>query len=108
MSFFKKISSMFSSPARSDQRAYWIYARCNRCKEVVRGRVDLYNDLSIDYDADQPSYYCRKVLMGTSRCFQQIEVSLKFDQNRRLTDSQITGGQLITQEEYEQSAAKLA
>ena len=95
---------MFSSPTRSNERAYWIHARCNRCKEVVQGRVDLYNDLSIDYDAPQMAYYCRKVLMGTSRCFQQIEVSLKFDQNRKLTDSQVSGGQLISQEEYEQSA----
>ena len=101
MSFLKKISGLFSSPARSDERAYWIYARCKRCKEVVRGRVDLYNDLSIDYDAAQMSYYCRKVLMGTSRCFQQIEVSLKFDQNRKLTDSQVTGGQLVSREEFE-------
>jgi hypothetical protein len=103
MSFLKKISSMFSSPARSDERAYWIYARCNRCKEVLKARVDLYNDLSIDYDGDQMSYYCRKVLMGTSRCFQQIEVSLKFDQNRRLVNSQVVGGQLISREEYKQA-----
>lgn len=104
MSFLKKISSIFSSPAPSDERAYWIYVRCNRCKEVVKGRVDLYNDLSSDYDGDQMSYFCRKVLMGTSRCFQQIEVSLKFDQNRRLIDSQVAGGQLISNEEFEQSS----
>ncbi len=108
MSFLKKISSMFSSPTRSDERAYWIYARCNRCKEVLRARVDLYNDLSLDYDAPQAAYICRKVLMGTSRCFQQIEVSLKFDQNRKLTDSQVSGGQLISQEEYEQYAPNAA
>ena len=108
MSFFKRISSLFSSPARSDERSYWIYARCNRCKEVLRARVDLYNDLSLDYDAPQAAYFCRKVLMGTSRCFQQIEVSLKFDQNRKLSDSHVSGGQLISQEEYEQYAPNAA
>jgi hypothetical protein len=101
MSFFKKLSSIFSSPARTDDRAYWIYARCNRCKEVVSARVDLYNDLSTVYDGDHISYFCRKVLMGTGHCFQQIEVELKFDQNRHLIDSHITGGQLISKEEFD-------
>jgi len=102
MSFLKKLASLFPSPTLGDERSYWIYARCNRCKEVLKARIDLYNDLSIDYDAPQTAYYCRKVLMGTSRCFQQIEVSLKFDEKRRVIDSQVTGGQLITKEEYEQ------
>jgi hypothetical protein len=106
MSFLKKFSSMFSSPTLGDQRSYWIYARCNRCKEVIRARVDLYNDLSIDYDDDLLSYSSRKVLIGTSRCFQQIEVNLKFDEKRKLTGSQVSGGQLISRDEYEQNTPR--
>jgi hypothetical protein len=34
----------------------------------------------------------RKVLMGSGRCFQPIEVTLKFDEGRRLLERQITGG----------------
>ena len=104
MSFLKKITSKFSSPVLGDERSYWIYARCQRCKEVIRARVDLYNDLSMDYDAEHMNYYCRKVLIGTSRCFQQIDVSLNFDEKRRLTDSQVTGGKLVSREEYEQQS----
>ena len=66
-----------------------------------RARVDLYNDLSTDYDDPHLGFYCRKVLMGTSRCFQQIEVNLKFDEKRKLTESQVTGGQLISRGEFE-------
>jgi hypothetical protein len=102
MSFFKKLVSLFPSPVLGDERAYWIYARCNRCKEVLKARVDLYNDLSTDYDDPHLGFYCRKVLMGTSRCFQQIEVNLQFNEKRRLIDSQATGGQLISKEEFEQ------
>ena len=101
MSIFKKIISLFPSPTLGDERSYWIYARCNRCKEVLKARVDLYNDLSVDYDDPKMGFYCRKVLMGTSRCFQQIEVSLHFDQKRKLTDSQVSGGQLISKDEFE-------
>ena len=84
--------------------AYWIYVRCNRCKEVLRARVDLYNDLSLDYDAPQAAYFCRKVLMGTSRRFQQIEVTLKIRPEPEAYRQPVTGGQLITREEYEQYA----
>jgi hypothetical protein len=101
MSFFKKIASLFPSPTLGDERGYWIYARCNRCKEVLKARIDLYNDLSIDYDDPKNGYYSRKVLMGTARCFQQIEVSLHFDEKRKLNDSQVVGGQLISKEEFE-------
>ena len=101
MSFLKKLTSLFPSPALGDERSYWIYARCNRCNEVLKARIDLYNDLSLDYDDSKNGFYCRKVIMGTSRCFQQIEVSLHFDQKRKLNDSQVVGGQLISKEEFE-------
>jgi hypothetical protein len=38
------------------------------------------------------TYFCRKVLMGEKRCFQQIEVELTFDRNRKLTERKIKGG----------------
>jgi hypothetical protein len=38
---------------------------------------------------------CRKILMGEGRCFQQIEVVLKFDQDRRMVDRTISGGDFI-------------
>jgi hypothetical protein len=49
------------------------------------------------------SFHCRKVLIGEQRCFQQIEVNLTFDAKYRIVDKQISGGQFITQEEYEQT-----
>jgi hypothetical protein len=33
--------------------------------------------------------------MGSGRCFQQIEVELTFDANRRLLDKQVQGGTFI-------------
>lgn len=99
---FKKLSRLFAAPARADQNAYWIYVRCNRCGETLCTRVDLINDLSLDYEEDRPIYLCRKVLIGERRCFQPVEVWLKFDQNRRLIDQEITQGVFISREEYQQ------
>ena len=100
MSFLKKLSNLFSGAAQGDQGAFWVYARCKRCGEVLRSRVDLFNELSSDYEGDEPVYVCRKVLMGEGRCFQQVEVYLKFDQSRSLVDKEISGGEFISEEAY--------
>jgi hypothetical protein len=102
MGILKKISSFFSAPAVQESNALYVYVQCNRCGEKLRGRVDLRNDLSPEYEnSDVPSaYYCRKVLIGEQRCFQSIEMVLKFDGRHRLVDKTITGGKFITEEEY--------
>jgi hypothetical protein len=84
MSFWNKIRQALSPPNQSEQNAYWVSVRCKRCGEVIRTRINLNNDLSAEYDGEGTSYVCRKILMGEKRCFQQIEVMLKFDANRTI------------------------
>ena len=91
MGFLKRLTSWFSVSAPADnKREYWINVRCRRCGETVRARVDLWNELSwTDLGTESSSAYtCRKVLMGDGTCFQQIEVLLYFDSNRKLIRSQ--------------------
>ena len=101
MSFFKKLSNLFSSPKASNNRVYWVTVKCNRCGEIIIARVDLVNDLSIDYgESDKgTSYICRKTLMGEERCFQRVDVKLMFDANRKLIDREISGGQFADEAE---------
>ena len=97
MSFFKKLASLFAVPVGGvSSYDYWMDVQCNRCGEVIHARVDLRNDLSPEFEGgDIPSsYYCRKVLIGEKQCFQQIEVTLKFDAKRKLIDQTITGGKI--------------
>jgi hypothetical protein len=96
MSFLKKISGLFSgstSPGRGGSLE--IAVRCSRCREVIRARIDLTNDLSAEYgEGDQETaYLCRKVLIGKQGCYAPIEILLHFDAGRILIDRQITGGQ---------------
>lgn len=101
MSFFKKIQSLFSSPSGRDKRSLWIYVRCGKCGELIKGRVDLYNDLSIQYDeAGDTTYFCRKVFIGSKRCYSPIEVELSFNKNRVLQNQEIKGGEFISEEVY--------
>ncbi len=100
MGFFKKLTGLFNPQSGEDAWSYWIDVRCNRCGEEIRARVDLRNDLSIDYgegDANT-TYFCRKVLVGSQRCYQQIEVELTFDKDHKLTDRQIRGGKWVEAE----------
>lgn len=97
MGLLKKLAELFAPAQREDEYAYWVNVQCNRCGEKLSTRVDLRNDLSLNYGDDEgdATYFCRKVLVGTERCFQRIEVELTFDQKRRLLDRQISGGKFV-------------
>lgn len=92
MGILKKITSLFTPGG--DAHAYWVKVRCDRCGEILMTRVDLRNDLSIEY-GESERYFCRKVLIGDKRCFQKVEVQLEFNTNRKLIDRQITGGEFV-------------
>ena len=89
MGFLKNLFG--GGSAKSDKRYYVFLVKCNRCGEIIEGRVDLDNDLSLKDEGE--GYIVRKGLMGTNRCFQQIEVELNFDSSRQLQEKTITGGQ---------------
>jgi hypothetical protein len=91
MDFLKKLFS--SNPAKPEKRYYVFQVKCNRCGEVIEGRVDLDNDLSLNDEGD--GYLVRKGLIGANRCFQQIEVELKFSSTRAMLDQQIQGGTFV-------------
>jgi hypothetical protein len=80
-----------SSSVRSEQRVYTFSVKCKRCGEVIQGRVDLSNDLSEDGEI----FHTRKILIGENRCFQRMEVELKFTPARELIERQVTGGEFI-------------
>jgi hypothetical protein len=101
MNFLEKLSRYLSPRRRTTERYAMIYVRCKRCGEMIRGRVDLWNEISPDYEGGTMSYHCRKVLMGSSTCFQKVEVVLRYDGNRQLVDQEVIGGEAITQEEFE-------
>jgi hypothetical protein len=92
MGFFKKL---FSVPSSTHFDFYSFAVKCSRCGEVIEGRVNLSNDLSQDYEGNRNVYFGRKVLLGNGRCFQQIEVELKFTPARKLIERQVSGGEFV-------------
>jgi hypothetical protein len=84
-----------SSTPKSAQHVYTFSVKCKRCGEIIEGRVDLNNDLSGEYGEDGDIFHARKILIGENRCFQRMEVELKFTSNRELIERQVTGGEFI-------------
>jgi len=91
MNFLKNIFS--GTPAQPDKHFHTFNVKCKRCGEIIEGRVDLDNDLSLNDEGN--GYFARKMLMGSNRCFQQIEVELIFDSARQITGQDITGGEFL-------------
>ena len=80
MGFLKNLFGGGGS-AKPEKQYYVFRVKCKRCGEVIEGRVDLENDLSLNDEGD--GYIARKGLIGANRCFQQIEVELNFDSSRQ-------------------------
>ena len=93
MGFLKNLFG--GTPAKPEKRYYTFSVKCNRCGEIIEGRVDLDNDLSLEYEGDSTYYIVRKGLIGNNRCFQQIEVEMKFNSERELTEKQVQGGKFV-------------
>jgi hypothetical protein len=91
MSFFKRL---FRGVSEKPQKRYHTFSvKCMRCGEVIEGRVDLDNDLSVEYE--EGVYHGRKVLMGSGMCFQRLDVELKFTTTRELIEQHVTGGEFV-------------
>ncbi len=96
MEFFKKL---FSGGAPK-QRGQYYYVKPTGCTEIVRIRVDTMNELSQNDDND--GYFVRKSARGTSyKCTKTAELLLEYDSNKRLKNTEILGGTLVNEAEYD-------
>jgi lysyl-tRNA synthetase class I len=93
MGFLNKLFG--GGKSRASKKEYYVFnVKCQRCGEVIEGRVDVDNDLSVEYEDGGDMFYCRKVLMGDGKnlCYQQIEVALKFSAKRKLLEKRVESG----------------
>ena len=115
MSFLRALKSLFSpasglsaasGAASGDPYGLWLHFRCNRCGSVVRIRADRRNDFNrVDADespAGSPALLLVKDVMD-NKCFQLIHAEVCVDATYKTIGADVHGGQLITQEEYEDS-----
>jgi len=103
MEFFKKLFGGGGDNG-GDKVGVYFYVKPQGCTEVVRVRIDKNNDPSLD---DDNNLFVRKTVRGTSyKCTRSAELYVLFTADRKVQDTEVTGGTLVTQADYEAWAAE--
>lgn len=100
MGFLDSIKSLLGGGEEQDSTGYYVYVRCHRCGEAIKTRIDMRNDLS---RLEEGGFIVHKTLVGSQRCFERIEVTITFDENRKLVDREVVRGEFITAEGFEEA-----
>jgi len=106
MGFWDKIRSFFAgAPSASPRDPYglWLHFRCGKCGTVVRIRADRRNDLN--REAGPGTFLLRKEVMDNS-CFQLMHAEVWLDSNYNVVTAEVSGGELISEEEYKAAQEK--
>lgn len=105
MALFSKLKELFgggkasgSSRAAGDPNGIMLHFRCQRCSTVVRIRVDKRNDLNREDDG--PGVFLLRKDVMDNKCFQLMNAEVWLDSNYQVVSSDVTGGELISEEEY--------
>jgi hypothetical protein len=102
MGFLDKLKQMFAGgppSSQGDPYGTWFHFRCGRCGAVVRMRADRRNDFNRE-DEGPGALLLRKEVMD-NKCYQIMRAEIWLDEGGRVVSSEVSGGKLITQEEYE-------
>lgn len=100
MNFLKKLFSGDSSREAGDASGMYFYVRLHNCGDILRIRVDMNNELSLNDEGN--GYWVRKLVSsGSNYKCPKGEMTLYFDTNRKLTNSEVQGGQLVSKDAYD-------
>jgi hypothetical protein len=112
MDTLKSILGLGGGASGAVDRGHYWYVRCNRCKDVVRVRVNMANEVSeISDEPDEdgtrsgPSnpaarYAITKGVVD-SKCFRPMRLTILFDGRRRELESSVDGGEISDEAAWE-------
>ncbi len=79
-----------------DTDGLYFYAKCANCGTVVKVRASKQNDLS----RTDGGFEWHKTIVD-NRCFRRMQAVVHFDGRYNVTDQQLTGGEFVTEAEYD-------
>ena len=94
----------------SDQHAVYYFVRCGKCGEVLRIRIDRRWDLQQEFEDEGDvvsGYVATKDVVG-KKCFQMMQLTVRFDRSHREVEKDLQRGSFVTRQEYEQGQAPAA
>ena len=104
MNFLKKLFS--GGGSSGDGRATFFYVKPHRCDDILKVRIDTYNDLS---QRDEGSgFWVRKLASSGNYKCNQVEITLYFNSSKRIEDQEIQGGTFVDEAAYNAWAATQA
>ena len=97
-----------SAGSAPPDRGLYVHLRCNGtsrqpCGEALRVRINPQNDLLEEFEDDEErvsGYTVHKDVLGT-RCQNMMQLTIRYDANRREIGRQADGATLIDAAEYE-------
>lgn len=105
MNFLRNLFSGSTSNGQDADDGIYIYVRPQGCEEVIQVRLNPRNDLT---HQDGGGYFVKKTARGNYRCFNPVEMTLHFDDSRKLVNHDVSGGDLVDAATYKAWEAKLA
>jgi hypothetical protein len=98
MGFLKKLFGGGEKKAGEyvDTRGVYFYVRCHHCGMISRLRADKEYDLIREGDG----FVWHKTVVD-NRCFKPMPTVVTLDKAYQITHAEITGGEYVSQEEYQ-------
>ena len=100
MKIFNFLKNLLPQPG-SGSNVFYIYYQCNKCKQAFPLLLRKSYDIQTVYEDVKDYTYLYHKELRDPKCFNDIHISIYFDQAYRVVKEEIKGGKLLTKEEYE-------
>jgi len=103
MGFLRNLFGGKKSEEYVDTRGIYFYVRCNNCGTIVRLRADKQYDL----ENTGGGYVWHKTIVD-NKCFRQIPAVVTLNGSYAVENTDIQGGQFVTQADYDRQQKESA
>lgn len=96
MGFFDFLKNIFQ-PVKQNNLIH-IYLKDNKCKEKMKLLVRKSYDIQRIYEENEEAEYRLKKVVICNNCYNKINLQIDFDKRYNIINSQIDGGEIISEE----------
>lgn len=98
MGFAKLLKKIFGTTASGNTIA--VYLQDKKCGRKIKVLLRKSYDIQRIYEEDKDAAYMVNKVVVCDKCFNRIEINLKFDRRYKIISRDIKGGKFLQEEEY--------